>query len=249
MLCDYVEVMDAEWQSAIEGYIGGARFSIIVEPAYEAQSITIVRSLGGRNNKARVIQGEKAQKDYQKLRQNLPKNSMIHVMEFSHKTAEYYLCASYGTVERVEDAETLRYTRRGVTRDGMGSGSYSMYRCDVPDSELVFGQGARERALLAKRNEFDDILRQVQAARDAVNETQLLLTAIDHIKHVQIGDLVQTSVESQRSLKSAEEKLQQLDLTEFDDLEFELVEAESKHIELNTHQKKTFKRSGGLQNS
>ncbi len=248
VLCDYVEVMDAEWQSAIEGYIGGARFSIIVEPTYEAQAITIVRSLGGRNNKARVIQGEKAQKDYQKLRQNLPKNSMINVMEFSHKIAEYYLCASYGTVERVEDTDTLRFTRRGVTRGGMGSGSYSMYRCDVPDSELVFGQGARERALLAKRNELDDIWRQAQVASDTVNETQLLLAAIDRIKYVQIGDLVQTSVEALRVLKSAEIKLQQLDLTEFDDLEFELAEAESKRTELNTHQKKTLKRSGGLQN-
>ncbi|PCJ30039.1 MAG: hypothetical protein COA99_18730 [Moraxellaceae bacterium] len=247
VLCDYVEVSDADWQSSIEGYIGGARFSIIVEQEYEAQAISLVRSLGGRNNRARVIQGEKAQRDYQKLRQNLPKNSILHVMNFSHKTAEYYLAASYGSVERVEDAQALRSTRRGVTRDGMGSGSYSMYRCDVGDSELVFGQGARERALLAKRNEFDEILQQTQQANDTVNETSLLLDALDRIKYVQIGDLVQTSVESQRALTSAQEKLQQLDLTEFDDLEDELQQAEAKRLELNALQKKTIRQSGALQ--
>ncbi|OUS23735.1 hypothetical protein A9Q99_27245 [Gammaproteobacteria bacterium 45_16_T64] len=248
VLCDYVDVMDPEWQSAIEGYIGGARFSIIVEAEFEAKAITIVRSLSGKNNRARVIQGTKAQKDYQKLRQNLPKNSLVHVMEFSHKTAEYYVAASYGTVERVEDADTLRHTRRGISSGGMGSGNYSMYRCDIPDSELVFGQGARERALLAKRNELDDLWGQVQSSSDSAIETRLLLDAIDGIRYVQIGDLVQTSVEAQRALKSAEIKLEQLDLTEFDGLEKELHAAEAKRAELNGLQKTSIKRSGGLQN-
>lgn len=35
VLCDHVEVKDPRWQAAIEGYLGGARFSILVVEAYE----------------------------------------------------------------------------------------------------------------------------------------------------------------------------------------------------------------------
>ncbi|MFT7131057.1 MAG: hypothetical protein ACI89U_003184, partial [Gammaproteobacteria bacterium] len=36
VLCDFIEITDPKWQMAIEGYLGGARFSIIVEPEHEA---------------------------------------------------------------------------------------------------------------------------------------------------------------------------------------------------------------------
>ena len=56
VLCDYVEVKDPNWQSAIEGYIGGARFSILVEPDCEADAIRLLRQMPGQDNRARVIQ-------------------------------------------------------------------------------------------------------------------------------------------------------------------------------------------------
>ena len=88
----------------------------------------------------------------------LDRDSIIHVMDFAHATARYYLIASYGNVVRVDDEEALRMTRRGITANGLGSGAYSMYRCDLPDSELVFGQEARERALRAKQQELTELL-------------------------------------------------------------------------------------------
>jgi len=57
VLCDFVEITDPKWQMAIEGYMGGARFAIIVEPDYEAEAIRVVRSMKGGRNNARVIQG------------------------------------------------------------------------------------------------------------------------------------------------------------------------------------------------
>jgi len=88
VLCDYIEILDPQWQMAIEGYIGGARFSIIVEQEYEAEAIRIVRNLpDARRNRARVIQGYKAQRDAERL--SLPKESIIDVMAFSHKTADF----------------------------------------------------------------------------------------------------------------------------------------------------------------
>ena len=144
MLCDYIEVLDSNWQNAIEGYIGGARFSILVNTEFEAEAISIVRNMPTSDSRARIVQGSKAKKDAD--RGSLSNKSIIHLMEFEHATAKAYLSAMYGNVDQVSDANALANTRRGLTANGMGSGGYAMFRCDMQDSELVFGQGARERA-------------------------------------------------------------------------------------------------------
>src|SRR5690606_38358384 len=214
VLCDYVEVMDREWQSAIEGYIGAARFGIIVTPEYEAEAIRLVRNMPGQGKSARVIQSEKARRDMEKL-SSLPRNSIVQIMSFSHATAEYYLKASYGNVERVVDADALRNTRRGVTKDAMGSGNYAMFRCDISDSELVFGQEARERALEEKRRELEQLTREWQDATDHANEIQQLLRTVDKLKSVSYADVLQTMLVAQRRVQTIDDKLQHLDLSDF----------------------------------
>ncbi|WP_439134917.1 ATP-binding protein [Pseudomaricurvus sp.] len=220
VLCDYVEVVDSEWQSAIEGYIGGARFGIIVEEDFEAEAIRLVRQMPG-NSKARVIQGYKARRDADKISQ-LSHDSIIHVMAFGHSTAEAYIQASYGQVQRVDDAEALRSARRGVTRDCLGSGNYAMFRCDIDDSELVFGQAAREKALLAKQNELQSLQVEWQKSSDYANESHLLLQSVDQMQSVTYADQLQAMLAIQRKLQNAEQSLKQLDLSDFDELEGQL---------------------------
>ena len=141
VLCDYVDVSEEQWQMAIEGYIGGGRFAIIVEREYEAEAMRILRNMkGDKRNNARVIQGAKASKDADRL--HAPKHSILEVMTFSHATAEAYIKASYANVLRVDSVEELRNTARGITAEGMASGGYSMFRCDLDDGELSICQGA-----------------------------------------------------------------------------------------------------------
>ena len=230
VLCDYVDVLDAHWQMAIEGYLGGARFSIVVEPEYEAEAIRIVRALpGGRRNKARVIQGEKARRDAERL--NLPAGSIIGVMGFSHKTAEYYLKASYGNVLRVEDAEALRTTARGITPDGLGSGNYSMWRCDLDDAELVFGQSARERARKAKERECEQLLQEANDAEQHYQQLARIQELVDAIKPVYCGDAIAAMMECHRAIQKAETALAQLDLSDFHELEAELAQLKQAYLD------------------
>ena len=218
VLADYVEITDPQWQSAIEGYIGGARFSIIVEPAFEAEAAHILRAIPG-GSRARVIQGEKAKKDCERM--SLNDNSIMHLMSFEHATARAYLQASYGSVEQVADAQTLRMTRRGLTKEGLGSGSYSVYRCDLDDSELVFGLGARERALAAKRAELDTLTEQANEAGFQLRQVQQLLDAINLLRHVSFADQMQAMLDVQYQLKQAENALGNVDLSDFSAIEHE----------------------------
>jgi len=220
VLCDFIEIADPQWQMSIEGYIGGARFSIIVEPEYEADAIRIVRSLHGHKNKARIIQGEKSQRDATKI--SLPKDSIFNVMVFDHKIVEYYIKASYGAVVRVADENTLRKTARGITVAGLGSGNYSMFRCDLDDSQLVFGQGARERAVNALQAQYDELERQSEQHNEAYQDAARIYDLMNQIEAIHCGDLIRSMLDLYRTRESAELTLRDLDLSDFDALETQL---------------------------
>ena len=218
VLADYVEVVDSAWQNAIEGYLGGARFSLIVEEQYEAQAAQALRNMPG-GSRARVIQGSKAKQDAERVRPNA--QSIVQLMRFEHATAQAYLAASFGQVEQAKDAEALRHVRRGLTQEGLGSGGYSIYRCDIDDADLVFGSAARERALLAKQQELAQLYQHASEYQQQVKEAQELLDAIALLRPLSVTQTMQEMLSVQYAMQQAEATLAQVDVTDFADLEQE----------------------------
>lgn len=246
VLCDYIEVLEPQWQMAIEGYLGGARFAILVAEDYEAEAIRIVRNMpGAKRNRARVIQGSRARRDMKRL--NVARDSIAEILKFEHKTAEYYLKASYGNVLRVPDAETLRSTARGITPEGLASGSYSMWRCDLSDAELVFGQGARERALQAKQTELSVQQDEANKLHRSLQNNRQIFALLDPIKALNYVSIINTMLEHHRRLKQAESTLANLDLSSFESLEKELNERKADYDDFDLQGKTLIKDLGGLQ--
>ncbi|MGK0373789.1 MAG: energy-coupling factor transporter ATP-binding protein EcfA2 [Arenicella sp.] len=240
VLCDFINISDPAWQMSIEGYLGGSRFCIIVEPDFEAQAARIVRNLPGRRNGAKVIQGWKAQRDASKL--STAAKSILEVMTFEHKIAEYYVKGAYGNVLRVNDEQALRETARGITPDGLGSGGYTIFRCDIDDSELVFGRGARERALRAKQTQLDELQAASYRAEQSARQVAVCLETVDKIKTVHISTVIRTMLELFRSIEVDRFSLEAIDLSDFTNLEQELqhkreqldsVENQSKELQTN----------------
>lgn len=245
VLCDYVEVLDSDWQMAIEGYMGGARFGIVVAPEYEAHAISIVRNLAGRRSLARVVQGAKAERDANRL--SLHSDSIVDVLSFEHKTVEFYVKASYGNVLRVADADALKNVSRGITKQGVASGNYSMWRCDIPDSDLVFGQFALEKAHNAKQKEYSDLLLQLQSTQDQIGVVEQIFNAIDGFKKIDYSQRMQAILGLHRKLRLSEKALLELDAGEHHSLDTELVEFKAKYAELEQDLKQLENEKGRLQ--
>jgi energy-coupling factor transporter ATP-binding protein EcfA2 len=220
VLCDFIDIVDPDWQMAIEGYLGGARFGIVVHSDYEAQAISLVRQLPGRRNAARVVQGAKAQRDAGLL--TLPDNSILHQMRFEHKVVEYAIKASYGTVECVKNAEILKKTARGLTKEGLGSGNYSLFRCDLDEADLVFGRSARERALKAREDQLQSL--QV-AAQDAERQAlfwEKLYRQFSQVAAVSCSSSISALLNVYRPLQKCEQQLSQLDCDDHSALDTQL---------------------------
>lgn len=219
VLCDHVSVTDPQWQNVIEAYLGMARFGIVVAPEFEAEAARIVRQLPGRDGRARVIQGARAKEDAARL--SPVKDSLIDVLSFGHATAKDYLLASYGNVQRVDSIDALRHTRRGICAEGMGSGGYAMYRCEIDDSDLVFGQGARERAAKARSQELQQLRVDIVQHERECERLHTLFHAVDQLTTLEVSEPYQMLLQAQRDLQSAERKLADLDLTQFTSLDDE----------------------------
>ena len=222
VLCDHIEVADEDWQSSVEGYLGGARFSIIVDTAFEADAIRLVNSLRG--NRAKVIQGERSSADVERHGQRLDSRSIIHILEFSHEIARYYMTASYGNVLRVDTAEALRMERRALTKDGMGSGGYSMWRCAMPDEDLVFGETARLKRIAARAKELDDLEIELNSVNDEMVALNQFHQAVSKLSCLALVNAVSGMTRSHNQISALEKQIAQLELGEGEKLEEQLNE-------------------------
>jgi len=206
-----------------------------------------VRALPGRDNRAKVIQGEKASEDSDKM--SLHADSIIHVLEFTHAIAQAYVTASYGSVLQVGSTETLRRTRRGITEEGIASGSYSMFRCDLPDGDLVFGVAAKERALVAKQIELQQIEIDWNAANDELQQITSLLRLVDGIASSQYANVLNDVVSTLSQIRKLESTLDQLDLSEHKDLEEKLQTLKAEQEEISTSKDKSNQKLGEIKKS
>lgn len=218
VLCDLVEPKSEQWQPAIEGYLAGARFNLIVKPEWEARTIDYLQSV---NSRAKVIQGKHclARADANRV----SRDSIIHELHTDHPIAKAYLIDQFGSVVKVATTEQLRTTDRGLMLTGQGSGARTMFTGET--RELVFGKAARAKALQSAEAEL--------AATEVVLSSLLeLQKQLEGIRGT-LGALREPSFDAQplegaaNELDHATRALAQLDLTEVQELEAQLLALEA----------------------
>ncbi|PUA17024.1 ATP-binding protein [Glaciimonas sp. PCH181] len=242
VLCDLIEPMSAEWQPAIEGYLGGARYNLVVDQDWETRAINFVRD---RKLRAHVIQGSFCLKHLKTER--TPTDSIVHELSAEHPVAHAFLHEQFGQVVKVNDTETLRDTPRGLTKDGKGSGSRTMFTIDMA-ATLVFGQEAKRLAKQRAELEHADAERELTQIRTQLRDFQGALALMGKLQcpsFVAIGDLER----SVRDIDAARQDLSRLDLSQVSKLE---DEAEALNIEikaLNDRKVACNKTIGGYENT
>jgi|GEM_PF-149568 len=218
---DHIDIGDDDWQEAIEGYMGNARFNIVVDPEFEADSIQLLRGL---RSQARVVQGQHAVEN----QDNHPvlKDSIVNLMTFDDEIVRAYIQVSYGNVKQVVDAEVLRRTPRGVTMDCMASGGYSMRICRMPDDKLMCGQGAKRRVRVALQQQLNSETEDLSRFAIYNNELRTVVDLLGKFREFdlhQLFDVMATAVERRDDALNA---LKILDLSEMETLEEEKARVE-----------------------
>jgi len=204
VLCDLVEPLSSEWQAAIEGYLGGARFNLVVDQEWEARAIAFARQ---KKLRLSVVQGSLCLKNLKAER--TPADSIVHELRAEHPIADAYLHEQYGQVVKVADAEALRHVPRGLTRDGKGSGARTMFVSDA--EQLVFGQESRRQAAARAAQEHAAAEQELVEVRAMLRELQGALALMAQLQRPSFA--VRADLErAARELDAARADLGRLDL-------------------------------------
>lgn len=217
VLCDLVEPVSEEWQQAIEGYLDNARFNLIVKPEWEARTIDFLHSWGSRS---KVVQGKHCMARADASR--VPPDSIIHELRTEHPIAKAYLIEQYGSVVKVTDSTQLRFTPRGLTKDGKGSGSRTMFVGERRD--LVLGRKAREAALQDTTDRLDQTDREIVGLESLQGTLSEFRRALTGLREPSFD--AASLAEYAGDIDSVRRSLAQLDLTEVEQLQAELKRLE-----------------------
>ncbi|NVK41558.1 MAG: hypothetical protein HWE39_09975 [Oceanospirillaceae bacterium] len=213
VLCEYIEVTDPNWQMAIESIVGNQRFSIIVEPDYEEEAVSLIeRSKLGR---AIIIQGHRA------LTQGkgLVDRSIVHLMRIEDPIAQAYISAAYGNVEQIFHFSDLKRAARGVMANGRSAGSFTYRVSRLSDGDLVFGAAARQRALEAKKRQLPLLQEAFKKASEIERGIDRWVACSEKIVSVELAAAVEKMREQQSDLASEKRALDQLDITDHTELQ------------------------------
>lgn len=224
VLCDLVEPVSEEWQAAIEGYMDGARFNIIVDPDWERRAIDLVQA-----NRwgAKVVQGSMCLRDAE--RTTLSNESVVHELRTANPIARAYLVVQFGKTVKVSNSEELRTTHRGVTKAGAGAGGRTMFSTEVRGG-LVFGQKARERQLEAVTKQLEAAVLEgthVSGVKDELLKLQGFISGLKEPRF-EVGPLAELAL----GIQSARAALQSLDLSETADLDGQVKQLETELAQL-----------------
>lgn len=193
VLCDLIEPASDTWQAAIEGYMAGARFNFVVAPDWESRAIEFVKA---RHLRASIVQGSLCLKNAR--HDQVRTDSIIHELATDHPIAKAYLVEQYGGVVKVKYAEELRHAKRGLTVDGKGSGSRTMFKVEEFDS-LVFGKAAKQLA-------FERTVKQHEAAEQELRQIREQRKTLQGLVAV-TGALTRPNFEAASELENAAKKL------------------------------------------
>jgi len=214
VLCDLVEPKSEKWQSAIESYIDGARFNLIVQTAWERQCTDFLKAKG---IFAKVVQGTLCLKGADSKR--LPSDSVVHELKSDNPIAWAYLVDQFGAVLKVANTEELRNSSRGITLEGVASGGRTMF--PLKEVTNVFGQKSRQAAL-------ERVTRELGTAQEDAGNWASVKAFLDGIK-VSLQGLKQPHFDSNplreagNIIEKTREALASLDITELKGMEESLA--------------------------
>ena len=206
------------WQNAIEGYMGGDRFAIIVEAGLEARCARLVKQRFPVRS-PKVVQGRKAMEDTEG--RQLEASAMLHELVCKHPVANAFLMAQYGRVRKVDSEEELARTPQGLMEQGLGSRGYGMFACRAPDSELAFGEAARQRQRKWCEDELARLAREARRLQLLDQSLKAVARMFNGASFTPLSPLLLAVLESQAQHATAEQALKALDLSSIEELEAE----------------------------
>ena len=162
ILADLLEIKDARWQNAIEGYLNTQKKYLIIDPQYFEEASKIYRELARENEKIHsfgIVDIEKIRKDNAS---NALENSLATEVITENELARTYVDYLLGRVIKCETIEELRSHKQAITSDCMLYQGYVLRKIDPKFYKYpVIGKKALEQQKQIKENGYPPSVREI----------------------------------------------------------------------------------------
>ena len=123
ILADLLDIRDERWHNAVEGYMGGNKLLLVVEPEYAKTAMEIYQKMDKKKYyRAAVLDTEKVLEEKHEVRPGALVEEVIAKESYVREYIRFFL----GNVMKCENIEELRNQRIGVTPDCMLYHSYRL---------------------------------------------------------------------------------------------------------------------------
>ena len=172
------EVKDKKWRKAIETFLGGKRFNIIVDPKYITQVLRIVNENPA--TKGKVVIADKLEKT------DIEPGSAAEQLEIINPTARMYANYLLNGIHLCETVEELHeYPKGAIMPNGMLAKSYAVGKMELGGTKLFIGQDAIKL-------QIDDLTNEINALAENIKKQETINESLDTaIKRLQEKSLKQ----------------------------------------------------------
>ncbi len=167
ILCEVLEVKDHEWQNAIEGYLGKARFNVLVNPDYFDKALLIYKEVRRKYKSGVALVNTKQLKKYDK--ENAGGLSEEVTSTYAH--AKNYINYRFNNVMKVDDVTELEKHNVAVTRDCVLYQGYVVSDINVNNYKIHYiGSNAYKKQMDDAKRDFKVMSEQYNETRSKVSE-------------------------------------------------------------------------------
>lgn len=175
VLADLLDIRDERWRNAVEGYLGGNKLSLIVEPQYAKMAMEIYRELDPKQfYRVAVLDTEKVEQDEHKVLEH----ALSEEVAASRPYVKAYINFQLGRVIKCETVEELRRCRIGVTADCVLYHSYRIQHMN-PDSytkSAYIGKNSAKQRMKLLRKQLETIAEKKIPQEEIVKQSEYILT-------------------------------------------------------------------------
>lgn len=230
VFCDLLEIRDESWRDAVEGFLGGKRFDLLVPPERYDEALSIyerekrahnITRVGLVNLKKMSAEGKTA----------LP-GSLAEVVEAKTEQAKIYLNFLIGNVIRCDDEQKLKKYFRSITRTVMiYSGHVARQKPFEDFEEKYIGRHGIELMKESIRRRIEKRNGEWVAVNNGSKTLKIFADLADTTRKApeQIRERRNDLVEKARALRdmtSAQARFQMLNLQDVETLNRDLAQAD-----------------------
>lgn len=174
VLADLLDIRDERWRNAVEGYLGGNKLSLIVEPRYAKLAMELYRELDARQYyNVAVLDTEKVEQDDHRVLEN----ALAGEVTASRSYIKAYIDFQLGRVVKCETVEELRRCKIGVTPDCILYHSYRIQHMNPASyTKLAYiGKSSVKRRMRLLREQLEEIGRKMGPQEEIVKQSTAIL--------------------------------------------------------------------------